>query len=89
MSAKAGTFLFLGIIGIVGIAALLTRRGERSPSPQRNYAREHTATGWEIVRPSRVASTPVYENKEEWEIVRGPDRLIEKVVIHRKVTENG
>ncbi|GAI67748.1 unnamed protein product, partial [marine sediment metagenome] len=36
-----------------------------------------------------LAVPVLYENKEEWEIVRGPDRLIEKVVIHRMVTQNG
>lgn len=88
-NSKAGAF-FLGILGIIGIAILLTRQGksrDKSPSHQRSYA--EPAMEWKLVHPGSLTSTPVYENKEEWEIVRGSDRLIEKIVIHRVVIQNG
>jgi len=44
----------------------------------------------EKVRPILINSDSIrYKNKEEWEIVRGSDRLIEKIIVHRVVTENG
>ncbi len=96
-SKGAGLFIFLAILGI-GAAVLLTRRGgnkNESPSYQHSYA-EPAVGGWVRVHPSHLSITPsiapsttLYENKEEWELVRGPDRLIEKIVIHRMVTQNG
>lgn len=88
-SKGAGLFIFLAILG-VGVAVLLTRRGgdkNESLSYQHSYA-EPVAGGWVRVH-STAPSTTLYENKEEWELVRGPDRLIEKIVITRKVTQNG
>ena len=36
-----------------------------------------------------ATSAALYENEETWELVRGPDRLLEKIVVHRKVWQNG
>jgi hypothetical protein len=35
-----------------------------------------------------VVNLPLYENEERWEVKRGEDRLIEEIVVHRKVTAN-
>ncbi|MBA7698132.1 hypothetical protein ES703_106807 [subsurface metagenome] len=96
-SKGAGLFIFLAVLGI-GAVVLLTRRGgnkNESLSYQHSYA-EPVAGGWVRVHsshpsitPSTIPPTTLYENKEEWELVRGPDRLIEKIVIHRMVTQNG
>ena len=83
-NSKAGFFI-LGILGLLGIAALLTRRGAN-----RNREPVESPTGWERVSPSYpIASTLVTENEERWKLIRGPDRLIEEIIIHRKVTQNG
>jgi len=36
-----------------------------------------------------VAPTATYKNTEEWEIVRGTDSRIEKIVIHRQAVRTG
>jgi len=86
-NSKGGAF-FLCLLGIFGIAILLTKRG--GGNKPLAYHTE-PATGWEIVHPHHAVTSapiPIYENEERWELVRGPDRLIEEIVIHRKVTQN-
>ncbi|GAI99950.1 unnamed protein product [marine sediment metagenome] len=70
-----------GLIAVAGVAIVVaSRRDQPTESGQFVYGVP--------VEPQTALAVPVlYENKEEWEIVRGPDRLIEKVVIHRMVTQ--
>lgn len=84
MDSNKGPLIFLGILGIFGIAAILLTRA--SPPRQATAA---TATEWERASPAVPPPQVLYQNKEEWEIVRGADRLIEKIVIHRSVTQDG
>ena len=89
-NSRAGPIIFLGILGIFGIAMLLTRGGNKNRQLAYQYNYTKPAMDWEIVRPSHSATpaTLQYENEERWELIRGPDRLIEEIVIHRKVTQN-
>ncbi|GAI60673.1 unnamed protein product [marine sediment metagenome] len=95
---------FLALFGLIAVAAvgvtavLVTRRGIATEnSNQFAYAEPvygepvygEPVYGEPVEAQVPLAVPVLYQNKEEWEIVRGPDRLIEKVVIHRMVTQNG
>ncbi|MBA7586336.1 hypothetical protein ES708_28334 [subsurface metagenome] len=81
---------FLALFGFIavaaaGVAIVATSRGIGNQPAQASQSIYGVP-----VEPQTPLAVPVlYENKEEWEIVRGPDRLVEKVVIHRMVTQNG
>ena len=72
-------------IAVAGVAIAVASRGIGNQPAQASQSIYGVP-----VEPQTPLAVPVlYENKEEWEIVRGPDRLVEKVVIHRMVTQNG
>lgn len=84
MKSNTGPLIFLGILGVLGIGILLARQGGNKSS---SYHANPAARDWELV--SRPSAFTLYENEERWELKRGSDRLIEEIVIHRKVTQNG
>lgn len=71
-------FLGLGAIAIMAT----TRQREETISPDSGY----------LSQPVEAVATAIpvlaYENEERTKIIRGPDRLIEEIIIHRKVTQN-
>lgn len=67
--------IIAGIGTAIAIGVMAFMRASKQSSPQ---------TGL-IIKNHALA----YENKEEWEVVRGPDKRITKVIIHRSVVENG
>ena len=73
----------IGIAVVVGLA-LLTTNSRGSPPANRVrrpvYSTRLHDPGEGIVK---------YRNRETWELVRGPDNRIQKVIIDRKVTEHG
>lgn len=79
-NSSAGPLIFFGILAIFGIILL-----QRQSSPTKATNDEW----YPIHRGHQATPATIYKNKEEWEVVRGPDRLIEKIVVHRTVTQNG
>jgi hypothetical protein len=79
---NAGGLVVVGILGIAVVVFLLTRNNSKT---QGSYQGE-----WHRVEPPLPLASPsaLYENEERWEVKRGPDRLIEEIVVHRKVTAN-
>jgi len=75
---------FLGL-GAVVLIAVTARRGETGNSLSSSYLPVGQPVQGEI---ASAIGIPIYENEERWELIRGPDRLIEQIVIHRKVTQN-
>ncbi len=77
-------FLSLGAIVLV---AVIAQRGVMSNSPASS---SYLPVG-QPVQGEIVTATPatLYENEERTEIIRGSDRLIEEIIVHRKVTQYG
>jgi len=73
-----------GLIAVAGVAIVVASRGMGNQSTQPSQ-RVYGVT----IEPQAPLANPVlYENEERWELRRGPDRLIEEIVIHRTVTQN-
>lgn len=70
-----GGLIFLGILAVFGLAAFLATK-----------TKEVSAAEWHPVREPQAPRT-VLENDQRIIIKRGPDRLIEEIIIHRKVVE--
>ena len=91
-----GLLLLLGIgmIGVVGIAIAVGKR-----SATTGLLPEATIYGKPIynqptpfqgaaIQPERAGvGRPMFENRQELQLIRGPDRLIEKIIIDRKVVQ--
>ncbi|GAJ05582.1 unnamed protein product, partial [marine sediment metagenome] len=70
-------FIAVGAVAIVVASRGIGNQPAQSSQPIYGVALEPQAT-------------PVlYENEERWELRRGPDRLIEEIIIHRTVTQDG
>ena len=74
-----------GFIAAVGaVAIVVASRGIGNQPAQSSQPIYGVA-----LEPQAPLANPVlYENEERWELRRGPDRLIEEIVIHRQVTQN-
>ncbi|MBA7661350.1 hypothetical protein ES703_69365 [subsurface metagenome] len=85
-------FGFIAVVAVGVTTVVVSRRGIATEnSNQFAYAEpvySKPIYGEPVEAQVPLAVPVLYENKEEWEIVRGTDRLIEKVVIHRMVTQN-
>ncbi|MBA7573020.1 hypothetical protein ES708_14809 [subsurface metagenome] len=74
-----------GLIAVAGVAIVVASRGIGNQPAQSSQPIYGVAP-----EPQTPLAAPVlYENEERWELRRGPDRLIEEIVIHRTVTQNG
>lgn len=77
--------LFLLFAGIaIGAIILATRHS----TPDETY----TPSEWHKIQPESPKppiNGVLYENEERVEFKRGPDRLVEEIIIHRKVTQDG
>ena len=78
MALGLGLFMVFGLVGV----ALLAAQGR---STQASYGLP-VAMPVEAVGPTTSAT--VLENEERVILVRGPDRLLEEIIIHRKVIQN-
>ncbi|MBA7636237.1 hypothetical protein ES703_43853 [subsurface metagenome] len=77
-------FGFLGLGAIVLMAVAAQRGGMGNSPASSSYLPVGIPVQGEIVNATGI---PVYENEERWELRRGPDRLIEEIIIHRQVTQ--
>ena len=78
-----------GLIAVAGVAIVVASRGMGNQPAQPNqlvYGRP--VYGVPIEPQAPLAAPVLYENEERWELRRGPDRLIEEIVIHRTVTQD-
>lgn len=83
-NSTALAFLALfGFIAVAAVAIVVTSRGIGN-RPAQSSQLVHGV----LIEPQTASIPVLYENKEEWELIRGPDRLIEKIVIHRMVTQD-
>lgn len=89
-------FGFIAVAG-VAVAVVVGSRGMGSQPAQSNQLAQPGGQPvygclpvyGEAIEPQAPLANPVlYENEERWELRRGPDRLIEEIVIHRTVTQN-
>ena len=84
--------IFLLLFGMAAVAVMAGNRGqvvETKPvytRPARQPARTPTSYGY--AEPVRQQSAVLYENEERIQFVRGPDRLLEEIIWHRKVTQD-
>jgi len=67
----------------VAIAIIVTKRGGNQ-----SIQASQPIYGVLVESQAPLATPVLYENEERWELRRGPDRLIEEIVIHRTVTQN-
>jgi len=74
----------------VAVAVVVAVRGTGNQSAQPNQLAQPSQPIYGVaLEPQAPLANPVlYENEERWELRRGPDRLIEEIVIHRTVTQN-
>lgn len=86
------TALAITLFGFLGLGAivLMVFAGQRAWTINSPASSNYLPVG-QPVRGEIVSATgiPVYENEERTEIIRGPDRLIEEIIVHRKVTQYG
>ncbi|MBA7556819.1 hypothetical protein ES705_49539 [subsurface metagenome] len=76
-----------GFIAVGAVAVVVASRGMgNQPAPSNQLVQPVYGVPLEPQAP--LAAPVLYENEERWELRRGPDRLIEEVVIHRTVTQN-
>jgi len=68
----------------VAVAVVVASRGIGNQPAQANQP----IYGVPIEPQAPLAHPVLYENEERWELRRGPDRLIEEIVIHRTVTQD-
>jgi len=74
-----------GLIAVAGVAIVVASRGIGNQPIQASQPIYGVP-----IEPQAPLATPVlYENEERWELRRGPDRLIEEIIVHRKVTQYG
>ncbi|MBA7599353.1 hypothetical protein ES703_06385 [subsurface metagenome] len=93
--------VFLALFGLtaaaaVAVAVVVASRGMGNqpaqfnqlaqPSGQPVYGQPIYGVALEPQAP--LAAPVLYQNEERWELRRGPDRLIEEVIIHRTVTQD-
>ena len=80
---------------LFGMAAVAVMAGSRAQvvetepvytRPTRQRAR--VTTGYGYAEPIRQQPAVLYENEERIQFVRGPDRLLEEIIWHRKVTQD-
>ncbi|GAI13530.1 unnamed protein product [marine sediment metagenome] len=79
---------FLALFGLIAVGAVaaivVASRGMGNQPAQPGQPVYGVA-----LEPQTPQAAPVlYENEERWELRRGPDRLIEEIVIHRTVTRD-
>jgi len=86
-----GLLLLLGMAGLAGIGiavALTTRVGTAS---RNYYSQSDLPVAQAINEPPQprvetgIIGRPVFANKQEWQFVRGSDRLIEKIIVTREL----
>ncbi|GAI68458.1 unnamed protein product [marine sediment metagenome] len=73
-----------GLIAVAGVAIVVASRGIGKQAIQASQS----IYGVPLEPQTPLAAPVLYENEERWELRRGPDRLIEEVIIHRTVTQN-
>ncbi|GAI93208.1 unnamed protein product [marine sediment metagenome] len=87
--------VFLALFGLtaataVAVAVVVASRGMGNQSAQSGCQPVYGLPVYgEAIEPQApLAAGVLYENEERWELRRGPDRLIEEIVIHRTVTQD-
>lgn len=86
--------VFLALFGLtaaaaVAVAIAVASRGMENQSAQGCQPVYGQPVYGEVIEPQAPLAAPVlYQNEERWELRRGPDRLIEEIVIHRTVTQD-
>lgn len=81
---------FLALFGL-GAVVLMAVTRQRQPPSSSYIPVAQTAQGEIVDHGSAGIATAqvMYQNEERWQLIRGPDRLIQEIVITRKVTEYG
>ncbi|GAI67347.1 unnamed protein product [marine sediment metagenome] len=79
--------VFLALFGFIAVGAVAVVVASRGMGNQPAQASQ-SIYGEPIEPQAPLAPAVLYENEERWELRRGPDRLIEEIVIHRTVTQD-
>ncbi|MBA7628602.1 hypothetical protein ES703_36097 [subsurface metagenome] len=97
MSNNTG-IVFLALFGLIAVGAVAIVVASRGIGNQSAQPNQLTQPGGqpvygqpvygEPVEPQASSAPVLYQNEERWELRRGPDRLIEEIVIHRTVTRD-
>jgi len=92
MNNNNAGIVFLALFGFIAVGAVaivVASRGMGNQPVQSDQPVYGLPVYGEAIEPQAPLAAPVlYQNEERWELRRGPDRLIEEVVIHRTVTQD-
>ena len=84
-------FVLILFLGLAAVAIAASKRPVVENQPAYSRANNYPASGPSghgYAEPVRAESAILYENEERIQFVRGPDRLLEEIIWHRKVTQD-